>query len=332
MIVNNDGTIAWSRETTDDEIYDFKVLPNGQLHYAAVTAPHGWTDGGDVRHEILDENYNPKETITGGNGYVADGHDFQMLPNGNVLQVCYYLSEVDMSRIVAGGNPAALVSGAVIQELDVNRNVIFQWRTWDHYPFAGNVTGTGAVIDAFHVNTLFQDADGNIIFGTPEWVKKLNRQTGDIIWHLGGTENQFTFAGGGAAGDFGGHGMNLLPNGHYLIYDNGTGGTPSKAHEYTLDQATKVATRVWTYASSPAIQAAQGGSAQRLATGNTFIGWGIASGATTPACTEVNAAGQKVFDLSFINPQVESYRAFRFPWPPSGQKIEFTHYVTCRWQ
>jgi len=323
MVVNNDGGIAWSLNANTDALYDFKVLPNGQLHYAAVTSPHGWTDGGDVVHEILDENYNPKETITGGNGYVADGHDFQMLPNGNVLQVCYYLSEVDMSKIVAGGNPAALVAGAVIQELDVNRNVIFQWRTWDHYPFAGNVAGTGAVIDAFHITSLFQDADGNIIFVTPDWVKKLNRQTGDIIWHLGGTENQFTFAGGGAAGDFGGHGMNLLPNGNYLIYDNGTDGTSSQAHEYTLNQATKVATRIWTYASSPVIQAAQGGSAQRLATGNSLIGWGIASGATTPACTEVNAAGQKVFDLSFSDPLVESYRAFRFPWPPTN-KIEAT--------
>ena len=326
MVVNTDGSIAWSLKANNDAIYDFKVLPNGQLHYAAVTARHGWTDGGDVLHEILDENFKPRETITGGNGYVADGHDFQMLPNGNVLQVCYYLSEVDMSKIVAGGHPAALVAGTVIQELDAQRNVIFQWRTWDHFPLAGNVSGTGAVIDAFHINTLFQDADGTLIFGTPEWVKKLNRQTGEIIWHLGGPGNQFTFAGGGGPGDFGGHGMNLLPNGNYLIYDNGsdaTGGTPAKAHEYSLDQVGKVATRVWTYTSAPAIQAAQGGSAQRLANGNTFIGWGI-GGATTPACTEVNAAGQPVFELSFTDPLVASYRAFRFPWPPSAQTIEFT--------
>ncbi len=327
MIVNNDGTIAWSKETSDDEIYDFKVLPNGHLHYAAFIEPHSWTGGGDVVHEILDENYNPKETITGGNGYVAESHDFQLLPNGNVLQFGYYMSEVDMSKIVAGGHPAAKVSGAVIQELDANRNVVFQWRTWDHYPFAGNVTGTAAVINAFHINTIFKDLDGNIIIGTPQLVTKINRQTGEIMWHLGGTQNQFTFAGGGASGDFGGHAMNLLPNGNYLIYDNGgrgTTGAPSKAHEYILDQVNKVATRVWTYTSSPSIKAWHRGSAQRLPGGNTLIGWGGASGAAVPTCTEVTPSGQKVFDISFTNPLVESYRAVRFPWPPD-EKLEFMH-------
>lgn len=328
MIVNNDGSIAWSAEVNDDEIYDFKMLPNGHLHYAAFIEKHSWTGGGDAVHEILDQNYENKETIAGGNGYVAESHDFQMLPNGNVLQFGYYMSEVDMSQIVPGGHPAALVSGGVIQELDAQRNVIFQWRTWDQYPFAGNVTGTSAVINAFHINTVFKDFDGHIIIGTPQWVKKLNRQTGEIIWHLGGTENQFTFAGGGSSGDFGGHAMNLLPNGHYMIYDNGgrgPTGAPSKAHEYILDQVGKVATRVWTYTSSPAIKAWHRGNAQRLANGNTMIGWGGASGAAIPTCTEVNAAGQKVFEIFFNNPLVESYRAFRFDWPPE-EKTEVTLY------
>jgi len=324
LIVNNDGSLAWSREANSAAIYDFKVLPDGQLHYAAATGAHAWTDGGDVVHQILTEDYLAKETIVGGNGYVADGHDFQALPNGNVLQFGYYMSEVDMSKIVAGGHPAALVAGSVIQELDAQRNVIFQWRSWDHYPFAGNVTGTAAVIDAFHINALFEDSDGNLIFATPQWVEKLNRQTGETLWHLGGPANQFSFGGGGSAGDFGGNGMSLLPNGHYLIQAGGSGSTPAAAHEYVLDQVNKVATLVWSYASSPAVNAAWGGSAQRLANGNTFIGWGDTGGAALPTCSEVDAAGNKVLDISFNNPQVASYRAYRFPWAPSEQLIEFT--------
>jgi hypothetical protein len=83
MMVNNDGDVVWHKKANDDEIYDFKMLPDGSLHYAAFIEPHSWTGGGDVAHEILDPAYNPKETITGGNGYVAEGHDFQLLPNGN---------------------------------------------------------------------------------------------------------------------------------------------------------------------------------------------------------------------------------------------------------
>jgi len=328
LIVTNDGSIVWYRQAHNDEIYDFKVLPSGLLHYAPFVEPHSWTGGGDVVHEILDPNYNHKETITGGNGYVAEGHDFQLLPNGHVLQICYYMSEVDMSKIVQGGHPAALVSGAVIQELDAQRNVVFQWRTWDHYGFETNLTSTNAVINAFHVNTVMQDFDGHIIFATPLWVKKINRQTGDIIWHLDGDENEFTFAGGGAPGDLGGHAFTLLPNGHYLIYDNGgrgPSGAPSKVHEYILDQINKLATRVWSYTSSPAIKAWHRGNAQRLPNGNTLIGWGGASGAAIPACTEVTPSGQKVFEIYFTNSLVETYRAFKFAWPPE-ERIEHTEY------
>lgn len=328
LILTNDGTIVWYREAHTNEIYDFKMLPNGLLHYAAVTEPHCWTDGGDVAHQILHQNYTLKERITGGNGYVADGHDFQLLPNGHILQICYYLSEVDMSRIVEGGHPAARVSGAVIQELDSQRNVVFQWRTWDHYGFETNLSSTNAIIDAFHVNTVMQDFDGHIIFATPQWVKKINRQTGDIIWHLGGPENEFAFAGGGGPGDFGGHGFNLLPNGRYLICDNGSSGSndpPAKAHEYILDQVNKVATRVWSYTSSPAIYTWRGGNAQRLPNGNTFIGWGGPGGPAVPACTEVTPTGQKVLEIYFANPSVESYRAFKFIWPPN-ECIEYTQY------
>ena len=329
MIVTNNGSIVWHEKLAVPGIYDFKALPNGYLACAPFITAHSWTDGGDAVHQIRDENYALRETITGGNGYVAESHDFQMLPNGNVLQFGYYLSEVDMSQLVPSGHPAALVSGGVVQELDAQRNVIFQWRSWDHYPFAGNVAGTNAVIDAFHLNTIDRDTDGHILIATPQGVKKLNRQTGEILWHLGGAENQFTFVGvtpQEGTNSFGGHNFNRLPNGNVLIYDNGSrdpAGAPSKVHEYQLNEIPKVATRVWTYTSSPAIQATHGGSAQRLANGNTFIGWGGASGDKIPTCTEVTPAGQKVFEIYFTNSLVESYRAFRFNWPPTN-KLEFT--------
>ncbi len=40
---------------------------------------------------------------------------------------------VDMSKIVPGGNPNATVTGLIVQEIDENKNVVFQWRSWDHF-------------------------------------------------------------------------------------------------------------------------------------------------------------------------------------------------------
>ncbi len=323
MIVGNDAAPIWYRSLTNAG-YDFKVLPNGYLHYAQQIQALSYTGGGDVTHEILDENYNSVETITGGNGYVAEAHEFQMLPNGNVLQIGYYLSEVDMSQVVPGGNPAALVSGAVIQELDAQRTVVFQWRPWDHYPFTSNwVSSTAAVISSFHINRVIQDTDGHLIISTPDWVKKVNRQTGDIMWHLGGTENQFTFVGVSQAqgvSDFRTHAIERLANGHVLVYNNSllTPGATSTVHEYALDETNKIATHIWTYTPKPAIPGPFQGDAQRLPNGNTFIGWGGLGNLTPDACTEISGTNV-VFQMKFNNPNVTSYRATRSPYPPQSQ-------------
>jgi hypothetical protein len=324
MVLTNDGTPIWYKELTN-ACYDFKVLPNGYLHYAQQIRGFTYTGGGDVTHQILDANYAPVEAIQAGNGYAAEAHDFKMLPNGNVLLLGYYLTQVDMSQIVSNGNPAALVSGAVLQELDAQRNVVWQWRAWDHYPFTQQwVNSTAAIISQFHVNCLFLDNDGNLVISTPDWVKKINRQTGDIMWHLGGVENQFTFVGvtqQEGISDFAGHAINRLPNGDVLLYTNsklGQSGGSSSVHEYSLDESSKVATLVWSYTPNPSISGPVQGSAQRLANGNTFVGWGGLPGLTSEACTEVSGTNV-VFQMKFNNTNVICYRAFKSVYPPVSQ-------------
>jgi len=328
MILQNDGTPVWYEENTNThEIYDFKMLPNGHLHSAPFIEDHSWTGGGDVVHEIRDDGYHLRETITGGNGYVAEGHDFQWLPNGHVLQFGYTLSEVDVSQFLVGGHPAARVSGGVVQELDNQRNVVWQWRTWDHFDFADRVTSQRAVINAFHLNAIFLDVDGQLILGTPSEIRKINRQTGEITWTLGGSDNEFAPVGEGASVDhWGGHGFHRLENGNFLMYDNGNrqGTISSKVFEYRLDEVAKTGTLIWSYTPPTVFPAWHRGNAQRLPNGNTFIGWGGArEGRRIPACTEVTPDGQVVYELYFNtnSPPIESYRAFRFPWPPN-QKLE----------
>jgi len=341
MILQNDGTPVWYQSVTNDT-YDFRPLPNGLLHYANIYHTHSWTGGGDCTHQILDNNYEPEESITAGNGYVADGHDFQMLPNGHVLLQGYYRTQMDASKYVVGGYPNALIAGAVIQELDGNRNVVFQWRSWDHFTIPTyfpptaftNSAAKNPVIDAFHLNTVFMDTDGNLLvsnFGMDVW--KINRQTGQIMWRLGGPANQFSFVDVNpllALGNFSGHTLNRLDNGDILIYCNADqqATRPSKVYEYKLDEVNKIATLVWSYTSPTNYYAWHYGTAQRLPNGNTFIGWGGADvmpgigGVTNqwiPACSEVTSDGRLVFQLAFNDPKMTSYRAFRFVYPPDSQ-------------
>ena len=343
MMLDNSGSPVWYQSVTN-YTYDFRPLPNGYLHYANIYHTHSWTGGGDCIHEILDDGYNPEEAITAGNGYVADSHDIQMLPNGHVLLEGYYLTQMDVSKYVVGGYPNALVAGCIIQELDQQRNVVLQWRSWDHFTIPTyfpptaftNPAAKNPVIDALHINGVVMDTDGNLLvsnFGMDVW--KINRQTGQIMWRLGGPANQFSFVGENpllALGHFSGHTLSRLDNGDILIYCNADqqATRSSKVYEYKLDETHKIATLVWSYAPATNYYAWHYGSAQRLSNGNTFIGWGGADimpgigGVTNqwiPACTEVTSNGTVVFQMAFNDPKMASYRAYRFAYPPASQAL-----------
>ena len=218
-----------------------------------------------------------------------------------------------MSQIVPGGNPAATVYGLIVQEVDTNRHVVFEWRSWDHIDITdSNQDLTTQVIDLIHGNAVGLDFDGNLLISSRhlDEVTKINRQTGDIIWRWGGKRNQFTFVGDNRRFSHQ-HDIRLLPNGHYTLYDNGNGLTPeySRALEYVLDQTNKTATLVWEYRNTPDVFAWGMGNVQRLPNGNTMIGWGTA----VPTLTEVTPDGRKAFELTMDSTH-QSYRAFRFPW------------------
>jgi len=310
---------------------DFKVLANGLLLNAQYTGWFSYISGGTVIDQLLDENLNLVETLQMGNGYQAEGHDFELLPNGHVLMMGYYTTLADIRSAAPAAYPRTEVSGAVIQELDGNRKVVWQWRTWDHFnwtDFSDWGSGsTGSLIAGWHVDAVRLDPmDQNLLVATTGEAMKINRQTGRVMWRLGGARNQFTFAGVApqeALLQLAGHDFHRLPNGNVLLFNNGAadGSRTSQVHEYQLDEVNKVATHVWQYVPATTVPTCAMGNAQRLPNGNTFIGWGASNGGNHPACTEVTSSGQVVFDLSFTNALMDSYRAFRFVYPPDAQVI-----------
>ena len=323
MILNNDGSPYWSKELQDDYAYDFKVQPNGYMTYAQFLEHHSYTGGGNVIHKVMDHSFSVIDSVQMGNGYVAEAHDFQILPNGHYLLFGYYLTEVDMTQYVEGGHPNALVSGGIVQELDSDKNVIFQWRSWDYYDFDTYEWGrrtSRPIVSEFHLNTINLDKDGNIILATPRWTKKINRQTGDIMWNMGGFDNEFTFTGyseDDGADLANGHMIHRLENDNFLVYDNGSrrDGSSSQVHEIYIDEENKSVDFVWSYVPDSTINGWHRGNAHRLENGNTVIGWGGSSGKYSPAFTEVNGDGEVLMELFFDPYDIESYRAFRLPVP-----------------
>ena len=307
MILRNDGTPAFQKALGEQGL-DFKLQLNRWLTYF---------DGSRGYYYVVNANEAVVDSIRTGNGYPIDLHELILLPNGHTLLMSYDSQPVDMSAIVEGGDPNAVVIGLVVQELDLEKDVVFQWRSWDHFLItdATSRSLTTPVVDYAHGNSIEPDHDGNLIFSSRHMdeITKVSRETGAIIWRLGGKNNQFTFVNDPDRFAWQ-HSARRLDNGHLLLYDNGNTHEPrySRAIEYALDEENMTATLVWEYRNEPDTFGGAMGSVQRLPNGNTLIGWG----STNPTATEVTPAGEKVAELNFPTGTF-SYRAFRFVWPPT---------------
>ncbi len=323
VMVNDTGGVAYYERFDDTVPVDFKKLPNGMLSYGGMYEFHLFVGGGPTIFYMMDSTYTIIDQFEMGNGYEADSHEFQLLPNGHVLMLGYDLQPVDMSQIVEGGHPGAMVAGSIIQELDASKNVIFQWRSWDYFDLTDSYQDlTLTLFDAVHVNSIDLDNDNNLLLSTMGLgeITKVNRQTGEIIWRMGGKNNEFTFINEDetwAPNYFMyQHDVRRIENGNITLFDGGEQSMRpwSRAVEYKVDETAKTAEKVWEYRPSPDIFTSTMGSVQRLSNGNTLIGWGMASLLGRLAVTEVDADNNEVLKLRFDNIGYSSYRAMKFEW------------------
>jgi hypothetical protein len=304
MVDNTGEPVYYQRLAPSRMVLDFTKQPNGQLTY--FDAYYGRFFG-------LDNTYTVKSTYQAGNGYQTDHHDLQILPNGHYQLMIWDGHTVDMSKIVAGGKPDAWVIGLTVQEIDTQQNVVFEWRSWDHIALTETLESlTDSVITPVHGNALEPDYDGNILVSCRnlDAIIKIDRQTGDILWRLGGKLNDFTFV--NDEGFHRQHDIRRLADGDITLFDNRTLVQPlySRAVEYRLDEVHKTATRVWEYRHTPDLYAPWVSNVQQLPNGDRLVSWGL----PTPNVTEVTPGGTPIFELGYTDNLQASYRVFRFPW------------------
>ena len=309
IITDNYGIPVFYKRTGAERTLDFKKQANGLLTYFQST-----------KYYVMDSSYNIIDSLSMQNGYTTDLHECLVLENGYSFLMCYDRQIIKMDTIVSGGNPNAAVTGLVIQELDENKNVVFQWRTWDHFKITDatyDVNLTGSTIDYVHGNAMEVDNDGNLLvsFRHLDEVTKIDINTGDIIWRFGGEyckNNQFTFI-NDSTGFSHQHDVRRLANGNLTVFDNGNLHSPlySRAVEYQLDDTNKTATLVREYKNDPETYSVAMGSNRKLDNDNMFIGWGLNN--IPPAISEVNPDGDVTLYLSIPNTLV-NYRASKEPW------------------
>jgi Arylsulfotransferase (ASST) len=297
---NNGVPVWWMRSSGSSIPLDAKLLSNGHvawLHHDETGAEERRLDGSLVRTLNTVEND-------------ADEHDIQ-LRNGNYLIGRYFdRSGVDMSS--CGGSSSRTLIDFELQELTPGGDLVWSWRASDHIPFSEVTapwesqcrTGSG---DIYHWNSVEPDGDGYVLsFRHLDAVYRIERETGDIDWKLGGEfrperlnvvgdTRWFTFRGQ--------HDARVLGDGSLTVHDNGTGLRPPRAARFAINETANTATLLESVTDPDAPASACCGSTRRLPGGNWVSEWGA-----NPYVTEQTQTGARVFKLSFTQ-LLFSYRA-----------------------
>lgn len=290
---------------------------------------------------VMDENYNVIDQISKTisdqeNNRVSqylDWHDVIVLDKGNYIIMSYGKEQVknipDNLNSVKQGTK---VLSGIVQEIKDGK-LIFEWRSTDYpelysYSKLGNdyMNRDSYYADYLHLNSIQIDPkDGNIILSLRnlDSIVKINRETGDIIWTLGGKGDEFNLNDNERMNKQ--HYARYTEKGTITVFDNGFLNTAnfndkyqSSVKEYKIDEENKQLLEFNEYKVDGRYSPIMG-SAERLDTdSNRFIiGWGGRS-SCTPLFSEENFdTNETIFELNYYKNFSDdvflsnSYRAYK---------------------
>ncbi|MEA2351802.1 MAG: hypothetical protein QOJ14_216 [Thermoleophilaceae bacterium] len=278
---------------------------------------------------ILDSHYKLVKHVTAGNGYRMDQHEFELTPRGTAFINVYEPVRYSLKPI--GGSKNGTVWDSIVQEIDIKTGlVLFEWHSLAHVSVRLGTfpvrEGSGFPYDPFHVNSVSEDANGNLLLSARNTnaLFLVNRHNGNVLSRIGGKKPDFTM--GEGTNMIGQHQAVLQPDGLISVFDNGGSTqfptTPDKEsrgiflkvnggdNSVTLDHQ-------YTHPGEHLFSRSQG-SMQVLRNGNVFISWGGGN----PYLTEFTRGGDLVFDSHIRPKRDDTYRAYRMPWAgarPTGR-------------
>lgn len=327
-IVDRRGVPIYTSDPAGSNSTNLKRQANGRYSVMRATTTPGRTGHMLVELDRQMRQIRTWETVGLTN---TDLHDGLLLANGNALLIAYDTDQV-----------TGLID-AVIQEVTSAGKVVFQWNS---RPLLAEAMIPGS-LDYAHIDSVAISRNGKDIIASFAGLNSVLRiarfahdgfRPGDIVWRLGGRASDFEFVGdpfpGGPCTQYT---ASELPGGNILLYDSGSDdparctdptapatapaiSRPStRVTEYALDQGAGTARLAWSY--DPGRYGIFGGSAQRLANGNTMVGW--ANGADGVA-EEVSASGEVLWRLKDKNSTQEGYntnRAYLFAAPDAIKPV-----------
>ncbi|MGH2976214.1 MAG: arylsulfotransferase family protein [Solirubrobacterales bacterium] len=275
MVFNRHGVPVWWRRAP---AWDSRVLPNGSLLWWNASALVFQTH--DLEGGLL---VNGMNTV----GQQANPHDIQFTGGGDYLAGAY-VTQGGVDTSAYGGASDASVSNAELQEVSSDGQLLWDWKSQDHislsetghrWPWVIHHSGLGGY-DVVHWNSIEDDGNSVIAsFRNLDAVYKINKQTGDIVWKLGGTHTpqSLDVKGDPRGATLGAqHDARLLPDGTLTVFDNRTNlqDHQPRAERFRINESTGTATLIESIADPEISGSNCCGSARRLGSGDWLIDWG----------------------------------------------------------
>ena len=325
LIMDQSGKVLHKVVTPGTAFCLNRWIVNGSIRYTyLVNVPtdlHPMGVGETAGYAVVaDSNLNTLQTINF-QPYAAgifaanqglDIHDFILINDSDYITLTYWWKYV--TNIPVRLNPAANISVVtpVIEEIK-NGNVVWHWDASNDTTFYGssitdNYFWDSAVAqDYVHMNSMFIDpTDNNIICSMrhQDQVMKINRQTGVVMWRLGGVNSDFPLT-SDEQFIYQHHATLVDSNQTLLLFDDGDAllRPYSRICEFHLDYTNKVVTS-FKYFDIPEPFTDFTGSVQKIGD-DYFIG-----GGTAAYLLDVNYnTGQKVIEFKG---NMASYRAYKY--------------------
>lgn len=230
---------------------------------------------------VLNWQMLPVDTIHMSGEFDVDFHHISRRENGNLILLGKEIKTIDMSGTIWEGSPDASVSGAVIQEFDTEMKLHYEWKSLDHLAIGDSLSCSvdprAQSIDYIHVNSVQSDTDSTWIISCRnlDQVIKVHKESGEILWRLGGVGNQFNFTNDSLRFSAQ-HSVHLHDNGRLSLFDNGNCKTIkiSRALVYTLNQEDKTITLSEELSHSPTVFSLAMGNYILLPEEQSLVGWG----------------------------------------------------------
>jgi hypothetical protein len=313
MILDGRGRLVWFRP-----VQGYATNLEVQRYHRRPVLTWFQQTGGSAQSSedvIVDDSYRTVATLHGGEGYVPDMHELQLTRRGTALIDAYVPVKADLSSI--GGPADGTAMDCVIQELDVRTgHVLWEWHALGHVALSASYWGTSdssTPYDFFHLNSIQQLTNGNLLISARNtWaVYEVNKQSGAVIWTLGGKNSSFRVD--PSARFEWQHDARLHRGGVLTVFDDASEGQIQEEHQSSakvlaLNTSAMTASLLRRYTHRPPLVSAVEGNTQLLHNHDVFVGWG-----DQPEFSEYSASGDQIFSGSLPRGS-NSYRAYVFRW------------------